>query len=89
MAEFEYPRYVLDLRHKLNCATLESAQSGKEIGVLVRPDDDESSAAISAKGTLSEDGEDFTVVVSTGAGTQTHSWNYEWLKNAIQVAQKR
>ena len=70
-ADFEYPCYVLDLRQSLNCATIESASRSKPFRVLVRPEDDENAAPIPATGTLSDNGEEFLVVVSTDAGTQT------------------
>ena len=88
-AEFEYPCYVLDLRHSLNRATIESAERSKAVHVLVRPYDDENAAPIGATGTLSDNGEEFFVLVSTAAGTQTHTWNYDWLLNAILVARDR
>ena len=89
MAEFESPTYILDLRHGLNRATLVGAIPGKEIDVLVRPEDDEFAQPTRAKGTLSADGQFFEVVVSTGSGEQTHSWNFEVLKSAIRAHRER
>ncbi len=87
--EFDYPGYVLDLRHRLNCATIESAKRGMSTRVLVRPQDDEVIIPIPADGRLSDNGEEFTVTVSSEAGIQTHTWKYEWLLNAIRVEQDR
>jgi hypothetical protein len=89
MAEFESPTYILDLRDSLNCATLEGASPGEEIQVLVRPENDEASAPIRATGTLSSDSQTFQVVVTTSAGEQTHSWNYDTLKDALRARRKR
>src|SRR5947207_15683125 len=63
MHQFESPTYVLDLRHSLNRATIESAKPNKKIRVLVIPEDDPSAEPIAADGTLSPDGKLFHVVV--------------------------
>lgn len=85
MAEFESPAYVLDLRDRSNCSRIESVKPGKEIRVLVRPEHDTTARPIVAKGILSNDGESFSVVVTTADGDQTHDWGYKDLLEAISV----
>ena len=70
MAQFESPIYVLELRYRSNCAKIESAQPGKEIDILVRPIGDPMAKPIAAKGTRSQDGASFSVVVTRGDGAQ-------------------
>ena len=83
MEEFESPAYVLDLRDRSNCSRIQSAKPGQEIKVLVHPENDSSVPSILAKGTRSGDGTSFSVVVTTSAGEKEHSWNYQWLLEAI------
>ena len=85
MAEFESPTYVLDLRDKSNCSRIESAKPGKEVQVLVRPENDSMAQPIKAMGTRSKDGTSFNVVVTTADGKQTFDWDHNVLKNAISV----
>ena len=86
MPEFESPTYVLALNHRSNCSSIESAKPGIEIRVLVRPEHDPTAQPIVAKGTLRKDCVFFDVTVTTTDGAQqTHSWNYEILKEAITV----
>ncbi len=83
MQEFESPTYILDFRNSLNRSTIESAKPNKEIRVLVRPENDPSAESIAATGKRSEDGTEFHVVVVTTAGHQSHTWNWNWLQDAI------
>jgi hypothetical protein len=85
MAEFESPTYVLDLRNKSNCSRIESAKVGKEIQVLVRPENDSMAQPIVAMGILSKDATSFCVVVKTADGEQTHDWGYNDLLEAISA----
>ena len=84
MKEFDSPVYVLDLRSSLNRATIESAQPGKPIKVLVRPEGDESAKPIAANGVQSNDGKKFRVTVQTDAGQQTHEWTWSTLQEALR-----
>jgi hypothetical protein len=70
ISEFDSPTYVLDLRNKLNCLRIESAQPGEEIQVLVRPKHDHMAKPVLAKGMLSQDGASFSVVITRADGTQ-------------------
>lgn len=85
MAEFESPTYVLDLRDSSNCSRIQSCKPGKEIQVLVRPEQDATVKPIMAKGIRSHDGASFSVVVTTADGKQTHEWGYTDLLEAISV----
>ena len=69
MAVFDTLTYVLDLRDRPNCSRIERAKPGEEIEVLVHPIHDPQAPSILAKGTLSEDGASFYVVI-----TRTEGW---------------
>jgi hypothetical protein len=76
--------YVFDMRDKLNRFLLERAKPGQEIRVLVRPEEDDKAKPIMAKGTLSTDGESFSLVVTTRDGKrQTHIVDYKALLGSI------
>lgn len=83
MAEFESPAYVLDLENSLNRAHIESAKPNVPFTVLVVPDTDLSATPIAATGLLNADATFFSVEVVTPVGTQTHSWTWEFLRNAL------
>jgi hypothetical protein len=86
MAEFESLTYVLYLRDKSTCSRIQSARPGKEVQVLVRPEDDTTAKPIVAKGILSNDGASFSVVVTRADGKQqTHAWNYKEILEANWV----
>lgn len=85
MAEFESPTYVLEFRDRSNRSRIQSAKPGKEIQVLVRPELDVTAKPIIAKGLRSDDGETFTVIVTTAVGEQTHDWGYKDLLDAFSV----
>lgn len=85
MTTFDDPTYVYDFRSTLNCATTQGATPGQEIDVLVRPDGQPDAPAVRARGTRSADGHSFTIIVTTIAGTQSHTWGWEALQNAIRV----
>ena len=70
MVAFESPTYSLDLRHSSNCSRIACAQSGREIPVFVRPKDDSMANLIEARGTLSNDGKSFSIVVKGADGAQ-------------------
>ncbi len=86
MVEFESPAYVLELRDRSNCLSIESAEPGQEIRVFVRPEHDDKATPIAAKGTRSTDGQSFLVVVTREDGAQqSHPWNYEALLASISA----
>jgi len=73
MPELESPTCTRDLRAPSNCLHNARAQSGQEIRVLVRPEDDATAKLMEAVGTLSNDGRSFSIVVTREDGTQqTH-----------------
>lgn len=82
MEEFESPTYVLDLANSLNCAHIESAKPGVPVEVRVVPE--AGGESILAKGLLNSESTSFSVEVVTPAGTQTHSWTWEFLKDALE-----
>lgn len=75
--------YVLDLAHSLNRATIEGAQPGVQIAVLVVPEFEPDAKGIKAVGKLSADGQNFTATVTTDAGVEGISWGWAALKSAI------
>ena len=84
MPEFKTPTYGVELRHRSNCLGIACAQSGKAIPVLVRPTDAPSDTLIEARGTLSNDGTSFSVVVNRADGAQqTHDLCYRDLLKAL------
>ena len=85
MPDFESPTYVLDLRDRSNCSRIESVKPGKAIQILVRPEHDTTAQPTVAKGTRSNDGASFSLVVTTADGEQTHDWGYKDLLEAISV----
>ena len=89
MAEFECPTYVIDLANSLNRAHIESAKPDIPINLLVVPENDLAAKSIHATGLLSTDGTSFSVQVATTAGTQAHTWNWDFLKNAIHARRNR
>ena len=70
MVAFESPTYTLELRHRSNCSRIACAQAGKEIPVLVRSKDGATAKLIEARGTLSNDGKSFSIVVKGADGAQ-------------------
>ena len=81
MEEFEFPTYVLDLTNSLNRAHIESAKPDVPIVVCVIPES--GGESILAKGLLNAQSTSFSVEVVTPAGTQTHSWSWDFLKDAL------
>lgn len=63
MPELESPICTHDLRDSPNCLRRARAMPGQEIRVLVRPENDATAKLLEAVGTLSHDGESFSVVV--------------------------
>jgi len=70
MVAFESPTYTLDLRHISNCSRIACARSGSEIPVFVRPKDDSTANLVEARGTLSNDGKSFSIVVKGADGAK-------------------
>jgi hypothetical protein len=64
MAEFESPTCARNLRHPSNGLSSASANSGQEIRVLVRVEDDATAKWTEAVGALSNDGKSFSVRVT-------------------------
>jgi len=88
MLEFASPTYMLELRNSVNRSCILSAKPGKEIQVLVRPAHDATAKPIVAKGTRSNDGVSFFVVVTRADGAQqTWNRNYRELSDEISVYQ--
>jgi hypothetical protein len=85
MAEVESPPCALDLRHPLNGLSIASAKPGQEIRVIVRAEVDATVAKLmEAVGTLSNDGQTFSVVVTRADGAQqTHDLCYRDLLKAL------
>ncbi len=84
MAVFDTLTYVLDLQDRPNCSRIERAKPGEEIEVLVRPVHDPKAPSIPAKGTLSQDGASFYVVITRTDGSQeSYPLNYENLRQAL------
>ena len=84
MAEVESPECALDLRHPSNGLSIASAKPGQEMPVLVRLEDDATAQLIVAKGTLSNDGKTFSVVVTRAdSAQQTHDLCYRDLLKAL------
>jgi hypothetical protein len=70
MAECDTSTYVLDLRDRSNCSRIKHARPGEEMWVLVRHVDDPAAPSMLAKGTLSQDGASFSVVIPRHDGVQ-------------------
>jgi hypothetical protein len=84
MAVFHTLSYVLDLRDRSNCSRIERVRPGEEIEVLVRSIHDPEAPSLVAKGTLSQDGASFDVVITRTDGSQeSYPLNYEHLKQAL------
>jgi hypothetical protein len=85
MPELESPISALDLRDPSNCLSIATAKPGQEIRVLVRLEDNPTTARLTeAVGTLSNDGKSFSVVVTNEDGTQeTHDLCYRDLLKAL------
>ena len=83
MADVEVPTGTLDLCHPTNCFTIATAKSGETIGVLVRTEGP-TTELTEARGTLSNDGKVFVVVVTRKDGTQqTYDLCYRDLLKAL------
>jgi hypothetical protein len=63
MAESDSSKGIFNLRHPSNCLHA-TGKFGQVIRVLVRPEDDFTKKLIEAVGTLSNDGNSFSVVVT-------------------------
>lgn len=85
MPELESPTCVLDLRDPSNCLNIAMAKPGEEIRVIVRTDDNATTATLmEARGTLSNDGKSFSVVVTREDGAQqTHDLCYRDLLKTL------
>ena len=84
MAKVESLTCPLDLRDPSNSLSIASAKSGQEIRVLVHPGDDATAKLMEAVGTLSSDGNSFSVVVTREDGAQqTHDLCYRNLLKAL------
>ena len=64
MEEMELPTCIPLVRHPSNCLNDANTKSGEVIRVRVRPKDDTTKKLIEAVGTLSNDGNSFSVVVT-------------------------
>ena len=85
MREFDEHAYVFDFRSTLNCTTTEIARPGQEISVLVRPERQLNSPAVRAIGKRNNNGDIFTIEVTTSKGNQSHSWTWDSLIQAIRI----
>lgn len=86
MADLPHHTYVFDTRDKLNRFIIQRVKPGQEIRILVRPEDD-IGKPITAKGTRSEDGKSFSIVVTKNDGQQqTHIVNYKALLMLVSAA---
>ena len=85
MAELELPTSTPDLSDPANCLNIATAKPGQEVPVLVRLEDDSTAAPLmEAVGTLSNDGQTFSVVITKEDGTQeTHDLSYRDLLKAL------
>ena len=89
MATFDNPEYILDFGNPQNCATVQGAKPQQEVSVLVRPDKQPDATPIEALGKRSADGDTFEIIVTTSAGTQSHTWSWGALHDAIRVQRRR
>ena len=83
------PEHVLDLDHSLNRATIEGAQPGVAVRVLVRDLGTTGASPIHATGLRSSDGSEFRVEVTTSQGMLAHNWPWELLLAAIRTRRRR
>lgn len=79
------PVHIIDFRNTLNCTRIEYAKPGEELDILVRLERPTDSPAVRAKGKRSDDGSSFEVTVTTEHGTESHSWTWVFLQDALRV----
>jgi len=79
------PVHVIDFRDEWNCAHIESAKPGESLEIKVRLERPLDSQSLTAKGVRSADGKSFEVTVSSPNGSETHSWSWEFLVDALRV----
>jgi len=83
MPDLESPTCRLDLQDPSNCLKIATAKPGQEIRVSVCVGDHPTATQL-AVGALSNDGKSFSVVITTGDGTQqTHDLCYRDLLKAL------
>jgi len=83
------PEYVIDLDHSLNRATIEGAQPGVPLSILVKAPGTGNATSIRATGARTPDGSEFQVDVPTPQGKQTHTWPWELLLAAIRARRRQ
>ncbi|HXC65866.1 MAG TPA: hypothetical protein VN638_00520 [Nitrospiraceae bacterium] len=80
--------YVINFRDNSNCVRIQNAQPGKEILVLVHPEQEPLADPLGAKGMRSQDGALFIVEITKADGTsQSFEWEYPLLKLVAQLLQ--
>lgn len=77
----ERTAYVVHLKDRSNCSRIESAKPGKDIPILVVPENDVDAPPLPAIGRLSNDKTLFSIVVKSPP--DEHVWDYQWLLEAI------
>jgi hypothetical protein len=80
--------YVINFRDSSNCSRVQNVQPGKEILVLVHPEQEPLADPLGAKGPRSQDGALFIVEITTADGPpQSFEWEFPLLKLVAQLLQ--
>jgi hypothetical protein len=80
--------YVINFRDSSNCSRIQNVQPGKEILVLVHPEQEPLADPLGAKGPRSQDGALFIVEITMADGTpQSFEWEYPLLNLVAQLLQ--